>query len=280
MNTNNRAILDKANTALEEGRLEDFLALCTPDVRMSWPGTDQVWTGHDAIRANMGPMMALCPQMKINVIEKIVEGDNAVGHGTMKMKGPDGSEQPLWFSDVYRFSEGKIAEITSYMVGFDKRHGTASPDASAIPALRNHTALENGSTPSPASHKETIIAVNRAFESGSVEDFLALCTPDVSWTMAGMGSWDGADTIREMWHGMMTGASLPRISVRNMIVEGSSAMGDGVVECTRADGSKQTMHYSDVYRFEGDKIAALTSYCVEEKPAHAAQHAEAELEAA
>ena len=117
MNTENtRAILDRANKAFEEGRLEDFLALCTPDVVMRWPGTTEVWRGTDAILQNMAPMMAAGGIMKINVEEKIVEGDRATGHGSMEAPGQDGQMQKMHFADIYHFTDGKISEVISYMI--------------------------------------------------------------------------------------------------------------------------------------------------------------------
>jgi len=113
---NTRAILDRANKAFEEGRLDDFLALCTPDVTMSWPGTTEVWKGTDAIHQNMGPMMAGGWTMKLHVTEKIVEGDRAMGHGSMESTRPDGKTQTMYFSDIYHFTDGKISEVISYMV--------------------------------------------------------------------------------------------------------------------------------------------------------------------
>ncbi len=113
---NTRAILDRANKAFEEGRLDDFIALCTPDVVMRWPGTTEEWRGTDAIHQNMAPMMAGGGTMKILVTEKIVDGDRAMGHGSMEMTGPDGKPQTMYFSDIYHFTDGKISEVISYMI--------------------------------------------------------------------------------------------------------------------------------------------------------------------
>jgi ketosteroid isomerase-like protein len=118
---NTREILDSANSAMEEGRLEDFLALCNPDVVMRWPGTPEEWEGIETIRQKMCPMMEGGQGMKVNVIEKIVESNRAMGHGTMEIPKEDGSTQTLYFSDVYRFENGRIAEITSYMLGMNGR---------------------------------------------------------------------------------------------------------------------------------------------------------------
>jgi ketosteroid isomerase-like protein len=114
-------------------------------------------------------------------------------------------------------------------------------------------------------HKATIQAVNAAFEKGSVEEFLTLCTPDVRWTMVGMGTWEGADTIRANWTSMMAGAALPVITEELILADGDAGMGRGIVTMQRKDGSEMTMYYCDVYRFSGEKITELSSYCIEEK---------------
>lgn len=114
---------------------------------------------------------------------------------------------------------------------------------------------------------QTIHAVNRAFEEGKLEDFLARCTPDIRWTMIGMGTWAGADTIRTEWQRMMTcGAEgLPRISVDQVFADDADGAADGTVLVPKADGSYTTMHYCDVYRFRDGKVAELKSYCIEQK---------------
>lgn len=115
-------------------------------------------------------------------------------------------------------------------------------------------------------HKATILAVNAAFEKGSVEDVLALCTPDIAWTMVGMGTWNGADTIRQNWAAMMGDSALPKISVDRIIVDEENGMGDGIVTTQRKDGSTMTVYYCDTYRFNSEgKITEMKSYCIDEK---------------
>lgn len=129
-------------------------------------------------------------------------------------------------------------------------------------------------------HKATIRAVNAAFQKGNVEEFLALCTPNVRWTMVGMGTWEGADTIRANWTSMMDGAALPLITEELIIAEGDSGMGRGIVTTTRKDGSEMLMYYCDVYRFEGEKISDLDSYCIEQNAAPKAAAPSVDLAAA
>jgi ketosteroid isomerase-like protein len=117
MNNSNKEILLLANDAMATGRIDEFLQLCTPDITMSWPGSPVTWHGPEEIRRNMGPMMADGPAFSVHVLDYIVEGDRAMGHGTMKMSQPDGTDQTLYFSDVYYFQEGKITRIISYMLG-------------------------------------------------------------------------------------------------------------------------------------------------------------------
>lgn len=120
-----------------------------------------------------------------------------------------------------------------------------------------------------SNHKATIQAVNRAFEKGSVEDVLALCTPDIDWTMVGMGTWSGADTIRKNWASMMGDSALPNIAEDRILVDGDAGMCDGVVTTKRKDSSTMTVYYCDTYRFDADgKITEMKSYCIDEKSMH------------
>ncbi len=110
---------------------------------------------------------------------------------------------------------------------------------------------------------QTIHAVNRAFEAGRIEDFLACCTPDIRWTMIGLGTWIGADAIRAG----MAGCSdrLPRIAVDQVFADEADGTADGTVLIPRADGSFATLLYCDVYRFRDGKVAELKSYCIEQQ---------------
>jgi len=116
-------------------------------------------------------------------------------------------------------------------------------------------------------HKAIIRAVNAAFEKGSVEDVLILCTSDIDWTMVGMGTWSGADTIRKNWHQMMGDSNPPKIQEDRIIVDDNAGMCDGVVTTLRKDGSTMTVYYCDTYRFDSDgKITEMKSYCIDERP--------------
>lgn len=117
------------------------------------------------------------------------------------------------------------------------------------------------------SHKTTIEAVNRAFSEGHIADFLALCTPDIRWSMAGMGTWEGAETIRKEWSELMSSNtdSLPSISVRKLITDEAGGMCDGTVETTKEDGSTRRMFFCDVYSFSGSKVSEMVSYCLDDK---------------
>lgn len=129
-------------------------------------------------------------------------------------------------------------------------------------------------------HKATIRAVNAAFENGSVEEVLSLCTPDINWTMVGMGTWSGADTIRANWASMMGDSKPPKIAEDRILVDGDAGMCDGIVTTQRKDGSTMTVYYCDTYRFDADgKITEMKSYCIDEKAA-AAHAAETALTAA
>lgn len=113
---NTQELLLQANKALAEGRLEDFLGFCAPDVTMRWPGSPQIWNGTDEIRKNMGPMLAGGAPWTIDVEEYLVDGNRGMGHGSMTMRQPDGSTGVYHFSDIYHFRDGKIKEIISYMI--------------------------------------------------------------------------------------------------------------------------------------------------------------------
>ena len=115
-----------------------------------------------------------------------------------------------------------------------------------------------------SSKKQIVEAINAAFERNSIDDFLAYATPDLEWTMVGMGTWSSADTIRTEWT-KMTEHQKPnfmKINTTHLIEEGDTVACEGVVHTKTKEGKDEEAAFVDVYRFEGDKVRELTSYVV------------------
>ena len=60
----------------------------------------------------MRPNVTDLPKFTIDTI--IVEGDIAVCHGNMQVKGDDGLTHPYAYCDIYQFNNDKVSRITTF----------------------------------------------------------------------------------------------------------------------------------------------------------------------
>jgi limonene-1,2-epoxide hydrolase len=110
------------------------------------------------------------------------------------------------------------------------------------------------------SHSEIVRAFIAAWERRSVDDLLALMTPDVRYLNVGMPEMIGHDQIRAALTPFIGAATVVRWTVHH-IAETAS----GVVLTERTDvfemGPRNvTIPVMGVFEFEGDKISAWRDY--------------------
>lgn len=112
-----------------------------------------------------------------------------------------------------------------------------------------------------ANKKEIIEKVNAAFEQNKMQDFYSLCKDDIEWQMAGGQTSKGLDAIRKFMSDMPADCGAPKINVTAIIADDTRAAcyGDMTMKEKDVDTSYD---YCDIYRFDGDKIASLTSFVV------------------
>jgi ketosteroid isomerase-like protein len=113
MVANTKEIVAKVNAAFTENNTEAFLAFCTDDVEWTMVG-DVTKQTKKAIREWMGTMPPEAP--KFDVKQVIAEGDFVVCYGDMTMKDEQKVEVPYSYCDLYRFRDGKIAELRSWVM--------------------------------------------------------------------------------------------------------------------------------------------------------------------
>ena len=123
MSTKNKEIVEKVNASFAEGGVEGFLSQCADDVVWTIVG-DRTVTGKTAIREWMASMNIEPPKFTVNNI--IAEGDFVTAYGDMTMKEKDGKTVPYAYCDIYRFREGKIAELNSFVVKSEAKAEGAS----------------------------------------------------------------------------------------------------------------------------------------------------------
>jgi ketosteroid isomerase-like protein len=113
MSADNKAILEKANAAIINGNYEGFLFHCTEDTVWNFIG-EQTLNGKEAVREYMAKNYKEPPQFK--VAHLIAEGNYVTALGTITLKDEDGREADYSYCDVWRFSEGKMAELKAFVI--------------------------------------------------------------------------------------------------------------------------------------------------------------------
>lgn len=113
MSKTNKEILETANAAISKGDFEGFLALCTEDTVWAFEG-DRTLRGKAAVREWM--KVAYKEPPKFNVHRLIAEGDFVAALGDISLKDETGKPVQHTYCDVWRFREGKMAELHAFVV--------------------------------------------------------------------------------------------------------------------------------------------------------------------
>ena len=113
MHLDNKAILEKANAAVTKGDNEGFLAFCTEDTEWTFVG-DRILKGKEAVRQYMATAYLEPPKF---VVENLLaEGDFVTAIGKISMKNEDGKMVDYTYCDVWRFQDGKMAELKAFVI--------------------------------------------------------------------------------------------------------------------------------------------------------------------
>ena len=106
--------------------------------------------------------------------------------------------------------------------------------------------------------------INAAFTRNDTEAFLAHCTEDLYWAMAGDTEQKGKTTIRE-WMKQMDGHEAPKFTVDAIFGDGDHVACHGQMTMKDPQGKVGNYSYCDVYTFRGDKVSELRSFVVAQK---------------
>lgn len=109
----NKEILEKANAAIVKGDFEGFLALCTEDTEWTFEG-DRTLRGKAAVRQWMATAYKEPPKFKVH--RMVAEGDIVVALGEITLKDGAGKASQHAYSDVWRFRDGKMAELHAFVI--------------------------------------------------------------------------------------------------------------------------------------------------------------------
>lgn len=110
---NNKVTLIKANAAVANGDNEGFLKFCTDDTVWTFVGEKKL-QGKEAVRRWM--TTAYIEPPKFNVRNLIAENDFVTALGDITMTNEDGKTAVYSYCDVWRFRDGKMAELTAFVI--------------------------------------------------------------------------------------------------------------------------------------------------------------------
>ena len=113
----NKEILKKANLAVANGDNEGFLSFCADDVIWIFIG-DQTIDGKEAVRQYMNKTYVEPPRFMVENL--IAEGDYVTAIGKISLKDESGKMTHYHYCDVWRFENGKMAELKAFVIETDK----------------------------------------------------------------------------------------------------------------------------------------------------------------
>jgi uncharacterized protein (TIGR02246 family) len=109
----NKATLQQANAAIAAGDHEGFLELCTDDTNWTFVG-DTTLEGKAAVRRWLTETYVTPP--KNDVTDMIADGDSLAVYGEITTTDAAGTVARAWYCDVWRFRDGKLAELRAFVV--------------------------------------------------------------------------------------------------------------------------------------------------------------------
>jgi uncharacterized protein (TIGR02246 family) len=113
MSDEHKAILEKANAAITQGDYEGFLSFCTDDTTWTFVG-EQTLRGKQAVREWMATAYKEPPRFEVHRL--IGEGDFLSAIGEITLKDEAGKATRSAYCDVWRFRDGKLAELQAFVV--------------------------------------------------------------------------------------------------------------------------------------------------------------------
>jgi ketosteroid isomerase-like protein len=111
---NHKEILEKANAAITGADYECFLSFCSDDTEWTFVG-DRILRGKQAVREYMAATYLEPPKFMVENL--IAEGEFVTAVGKISMKNEAGEMIDYSYCDVWRFREGKMAELKAFVIG-------------------------------------------------------------------------------------------------------------------------------------------------------------------
>lgn len=108
-----KMVLEEANQAITRGDFEGFLKFCTDDTEWTFVG-DRTLRGKEDVLQYMKTAYKVIPTFSIH--HMIAEGDLLTAIGEITLTDEHGKATHYRVCDVWRFQDGKMAELQAYVV--------------------------------------------------------------------------------------------------------------------------------------------------------------------
>ncbi len=110
----NSTILHTANEFVSKGDYESFLAYCTSNTKWVFVG-ERILNGKEEVRAYMKEFYMEPPVFSVE--KAIEEGDFVMVSGEIRLKNKAGKYEHFDYCDIWRFEDGKLAELKAFVIG-------------------------------------------------------------------------------------------------------------------------------------------------------------------
>lgn len=120
MSERNKSALEQANQAISQGDFEGFLVHCTEDTTWHFVG-DRTLQGKQAVRQWMRDTYQVPPRFHVDRI--LAEADTVAAMGRITLQDASGRDTHHAYCDVWAFRDGKMCELTAYVVDLDPPAG-------------------------------------------------------------------------------------------------------------------------------------------------------------
>jgi len=114
MSETHKEILKSANAAIAKGDFEGFLVFCTEDTIWHFLG-ERTIRGKPAVRQWMIDTYLEPPTFTVH--QMIADGDFVAALGEIVVKDEKGNATQHEYCDVWRFRDGKMAELRAFVIG-------------------------------------------------------------------------------------------------------------------------------------------------------------------
>lgn len=113
MSKTHKEILLEGNAAISRGDFEGFLVHCTEETVWNFLG-DKTLRGKDEVRRWMTEAYKEPP--KFSVRQLIADGEFLAAVGEITLKDENGKAADFSYCDVWRFENGRIAELKAFVI--------------------------------------------------------------------------------------------------------------------------------------------------------------------